>query len=117
MNTVCKALAVMAFLAGSVAAETITFKNELRGSVVVQTATVYRGKVNRDKPQLLAAGETSTGIPLDGDKLVIIYDGRSNRELCKTAVKAGRVPYYFLIVQDRRTGKFGIVQAKRPTSP
>src|SRR5262249_32631664 len=57
---------------------TLTFRNELRGAVIVQTVTSVGGRTRRDKPVLLASGATVT-LPFDGHKIYTIYDARSNR--------------------------------------
>lgn len=62
-------------------AETVIFRNECRVSVVVQTASVVNGMVQRDTPMLLRPGEYTPKIKLDTDKIVTVFDARSNKVL------------------------------------
>jgi hypothetical protein len=89
-------------LAGPALAQTITFRNDLPFPVVVQTVTAVRGALRKDQPELLAPGEASTRMPQDGDKIITVYDGRSNRALYKNALKAGPLPVTYSITVDPR---------------
>ncbi len=92
---------------------TLTFRNDLPLPVVVQTVTVIRGAMRKDQSELLAMSETSTRMPLDGDKIITIYDGRSNKILYKNALKAGRTSLLYSITTDPRLpGK--VLLAQRP---
>jgi hypothetical protein len=82
-------------------AETITFRNECRIPVVVQTFSVVRGALKRDRAVSLRSNEASPKITLDTDKLVIIYDGRvPNRILYRDGVRLSKKPLYLGIVPD-----------------
>jgi hypothetical protein len=69
------ALALMVLVPTTACAETITFVNESKASVVVQLSTVVRGRVVRDRPYTLNPGD-KVRIALPGDKLVHVYDAR-----------------------------------------
>jgi hypothetical protein len=112
MNTahgVWIALLAALFLGDAAPAKELSFKNDLRGSVVVQTVTVIRGVTRRDKPELLAPGETSSTMPQDGDKIITVYDGRSNRILYRNTFKVAPKDCHYSITIDPRLGKVVLV--------
>jgi hypothetical protein len=72
-------------------AETITFRNECRVPVAVQTGSVVGGVLRPDRTIVLKPREATPRISLDSDKIVIIYDARvPNRILYKDAVRASK---------------------------
>src|SRR5262245_25929384 len=96
----------IALLAGLVLASpgpamTLTFRNELRVAVIVQTVTSVGGMTRRDKPALLPPGKMVT-FDLDGDKIFTVYDARSNRVLFRSALKDTGRPVSMGIVLDPR---------------
>src|SRR5262245_12154594 len=84
--------ALIVFLTPAVLpAQTITFRNVCRAAVVLETASVVRGVLKRDRPIMLKGGEASPRLALDTDKLVTIYDARvPNRILYKDGVRASK---------------------------
>lgn len=88
LRTGLLAVAAVLAVAGGVRAETVIFRNECRTSVVVQTATVVKGMVVRDQPMLLRSGEYSTKVKTDTDKIVTVFDARSNQVLFRDTLKA-----------------------------
>jgi hypothetical protein len=104
--------------ASPVRAEKVMFRNECRATVVVQMATVKNGVVRRDQPILLRYGECTPKIKADVDRLVTIYDGKSNRKLFEEVLKANKKEAYYSIVFDaRRPGRVQIVLRPTKTMP
>jgi hypothetical protein len=98
------ALALMVLVPTTVSAETITFVNETKATVVVQLSTVVRGRVLRDKPYTLNPGD-KVRIALAGDKLVHVYDARATRILFKGAIAASLVDQGFTLQTDAASGQ------------
>ena len=104
MNTArCCWVALLAVLglAGSSPATVLTFRNEVPTPVIVQTVTAIGVVTRRDKPTLLPPGGI-VNLPFDGDKIVTIYDPRSNRVLFRNALKQVPAPLAFGIIVDPR---------------
>jgi hypothetical protein len=98
-------------------AEKVTFRNECRSPVVVQTATVDKGVLRRDEPILLQYGECTPKIKADVDRLIMIYDGKANRMLFREVLKASKKELYYSIVFDpRRPGRVQVVQRPAPAT-
>jgi hypothetical protein len=98
-----RAFVLMLALALPAFGQTLTFKNEAGTTVVVQTATHIRGKLKSDRPMVLRAGALSTAIDLDSDKMITVYDGRSNRVLYQGLQKRSTTtPLKFSIQTDAR---------------
>ena len=92
-----KAFVLMLTLASAAFGHTLTFKNEAGTTVVVQTGTLVRGKLRSDRPIVLRAGAMSAAIDLDSDKMITVYDGRSNRVLFQGLQKHSTTPLKFSI--------------------
>ena len=91
------------------AAITLTFRNDGHVAVVVQTGTIQRGKVLNDQPLVLRAG-TSGRVPFNGDKLLLIYEGKSNRILHQSALRFQGSAASFSIQPDpQKPGKVKLV--------
>src|SRR5215204_3111286 len=88
-------------LPGLAMADTVQFRNECKASVIVQTSTVIRGMVIRDQPSLLRPGDASPKFALKNDKIVTVYDARTNRILCREVLKASLVPVAISIEPDK----------------
>ena len=95
------------------AAEVLAFRNECKAPVVVQAVSVFRGKVFRDKPYLLKAGDTTPNIVLPGDKVITVYDAKvPGRELFKGAIPASILNQGYGIVPDLPPPKVRLVPRK-----
>jgi hypothetical protein len=108
------AVALVCLLPSLVRAENVVFRNECKASVVVQTATVVKGVVKRDQPTLLRMGECTPKIPLDVDRIVTVYDARSNRVLYRDVIKASKKEVGAGISFDPQTNKVRLV-ARKPS--
>jgi hypothetical protein len=86
-------------------AETAMFRNECHSPVVVLTATLVKGVLHRDQPCLLRYGECTPALKLEADKVVEIYDGKTNDILYRAFLKASKTRRYFSIVLDPRSGE------------
>ena len=79
-------------------AQTMVFRNDCHYSVVVQAATVVRGRVFRHKPHLLKCGAVSPRMNMVGDMVISLYDGRMpSRVLFQGALRSSPTPVYFTI--------------------
>jgi hypothetical protein len=91
------------------AAISLTFRNDCNVAVVVQTGTIQRGKVLNDQPLVLRVG-TSGRVPFHGDKLLLIYEGKSNRILHQSALRFQGSAASFSIQSDpQKSGKVKLV--------
>jgi len=95
-------------------AETVVFRNEIHGTVIVQTLTLDRGVLRRDQASLLRYGETTPKIKLDADKVVTIYDGKTSRILFRDALKASKKPLYYSIIYNQRLGRVQLILQTTP---
>jgi hypothetical protein len=96
---------------------TLTFRNELRIAVIVQTVTSVGVLTRRDKPVLLAAGATTT-VPFDGHKIYTIYDARSNRVLVRSVLKyTGQHACRGIVLDPRVPGMVNVIPRPLPTPP
>lgn len=84
---------------GELRAETFAFRNDCRVPLVVQVSSVQRGVLKRDQG-LLRAGETTPKMRLDSDKVITIYDSRTNRILFRDVLKARKLPAFFSLHPD-----------------
>jgi hypothetical protein len=99
------ALALMVLVPMTASAETITFVNETKATVVIQCSTVVRGRVVRDRPYTLKPGDKVL-VALPGDKLVHVYDAlRPALVLFKGTIGASLVDQGFTLQPDAATGK------------
>lgn len=97
------AVVLVCLFPSAVRADTVTFRNETRVSLVVQTATVVRGNVVRDQPCLIRPGDYTPKIILRNDKIVTVYDARTNRVLFRDVLKCSpRTDLGFSIQADPR---------------
>ena len=110
------ALALPFLLPVKALAETIVFVNDTNHTIVVQVATVVRGKVIRGAPCTLKAGE-KVPISVPGNKLVNIYDARlPTRLLFQGTVPASLVDAAYSIKQsDPRLPKVDVEMVKPTT--
>ena len=94
-------------------AETVVFVNDTKVAIVVQVATVIRGKVVRGAPCTLRKGE-KVPITVLGNKLVNIYDARlPNRVLFQGTIPASPVDAIYSIKQnDPRMPKLDLEPVK-----
>jgi hypothetical protein len=114
-------LAVLVLCASGAAghAETVILRNECHCPVTVCTATVVRGVLRRDKVTTLNPGESTEKIKTDVDKLLTIYDAKSNRILFRETMRSSTKPQYYGIVYSPRTpGRVHVVpRTKASMSP
>jgi hypothetical protein len=90
-------------------ADSVTFRNECGSPVIVQSASVIRGVMRRDRPYALRPGDYSPKIGLDTDKVIVVYDGTNpNRLLFQGSLKASPTPIFYSIVPD--SGKVRMVR-------
>jgi len=94
------AVALVCLLPSAGRADNVVFRNDCRSSIVVQTAVVVKGVLQRDTPQLVRPGDTTEAIPTNVDRIVTVYDARSNRVLYSQTYKATKVEAGFSIVPD-----------------
>jgi hypothetical protein len=94
-------------------AEYVIFRNECRGSIVVQTATVVRGVLKRDQA-LVKPGEYTGKIPLDSDKIITFCDGRTGKILFRDPLRATKKPLAFGILPGAN-GKVRVEKRMMPT--
>jgi hypothetical protein len=112
------AVLVCGMLPGAASAEVLAFRNECPGPLVIQAVSVFRGKVFRDKPYLLKAGDTTPNIVLPGDKVITVYDAKvPNRVLFQGALPASLVNQAYGIVPDRPPPKVRMERRKVPGMP
>jgi hypothetical protein len=96
-------------------AENVIFRNEYRVPVIVQSASVVRGVVRRERPYLLHVNETAPKISLDTDKIITVYDGANpNRILFQGNLRASQNELYYSIVPDNLPNKVRMI--RRPTA-
>lgn len=108
------ALVAGLLLPAGVFASSLTFRNECRSSLVVQTSTLVRGAMQRDQPYLVRPGETTPRLPFERDKIITVYDGRSSRVLFQGIQRHSRGPIRYSIQPDtdqRTPGKVRLVPA------
>lgn len=111
MRTLLTLVAGLLLPAG-VFANSLTLRNECRSSLVVQTSTLVRGAMQRDQPNLVRPGETTPKLPLERDRIITVYDGRSSRVLYQGIQRYSPVPVRYSIQPDPRTpGKVRLVPA------
>jgi hypothetical protein len=80
-------------------AESVVFRNEGRAPVWVQTARLVGGRHYRDKAHLLRHGEATPRIPMSGELLITVYDGKvTNRVLFQRTLRATGRPHAYGIV-------------------
>jgi hypothetical protein len=112
------AITLLAVLVPSVLAQAtvLSFRNDTTSAVVVQMGTIVRGRVLNDQPLVLRIGATAR-VPFTGDKLITIYDGKSNRILHQAVQKFQGVASTFSIQPDPQSpGKVKLV-APRVAAP
>lgn len=107
-------LALVLALALPAAGQSLTFRNDARTTVVVQTATLQHGRLRSDRPIVLRQGAFSTPVDLGGDKMITVYDGRSNRILFQGVQRRTEGAMKFSIQPDPRSpGKVLLVPGGR----
>jgi hypothetical protein len=108
------AVALVCLLPSLARAENVVFRNDCRSSVVVQTGVVVKGVLQKDQPNLLRPGDSTDKIPTDVDRVVIVYDARSNRVLFRDVLKADpKNPRAYSIMPDPQVmNKVRLVQRK-----
>jgi hypothetical protein len=116
------AVLVLCASAGAGQAETVIFRNECRSPVTVCTATVVRGVLRRDKVTTLNPGESTEKIKTDVDKVLTIYDAKSNRILFSGSLRASKKElYYGIAYNPRMPGRVQVLprtkSAMSPKSP
>src|SRR5262245_19174476 len=84
---------------GSARADTFTFRNDCRVPLVVQVSSVQRGVLKRDQG-MLRPGESTAKLPMDSDKVVTVYDSRTNRILFRNVLKMRKAPALYSLEPD-----------------
>ncbi len=110
------ALLIVCFAPAIASAESIRFRNETMGPVIVQTSSVVHGTVQQGPRYLLSAGEVSPAITLPGNKIITIYDNPSkpNRVLFQGTIPAGTEDLSFGVVADTPAPRVKIEQKRTP---
>jgi hypothetical protein len=109
------AVLILGIAPAAIKAETMEFRNDCRAPVVVHTSVVVGGKLFRNKPYLLKAGENTPKIKMAGDMVVTICDGRvPNRVLFQGGIRAGKAKLSYQIVPSRMINKVNVVRLKDP---
>src|SRR5262245_35320788 len=101
------ALLVVLLAPAALAAETVTFRNDCRSAVTVQTVTVVNRTVKRDQ-YTLRSKESTPKIGLDSDRVIQITDPRTGRVLLKEVLRVSKKPLAYSIALDR-TGKVRLI--------
>lgn len=94
-------------------AETITIVNNSRVDMVVQCAVVVGRQVKRDKPQIVKPGASAAILAPAGEKLITVYDGRTNRVLIQTTIAGAKDDQAFAI-EPNLTGTRVTLEAVKP---
>jgi hypothetical protein len=105
------ALALLLLAPAWAAAETLYIKNDLKGSVIVQSCCVVRGRVVRNKPITLKPGETAA-IVLPGNKLITIQDARLLRSLYQATITASVKDQSFDLKLDSKVQRLKMSPSK-----
>jgi hypothetical protein len=108
------AVPIVCLLPTLVQAETVIFRNECRSSIVVQTSTVVKGMVQRDQPNLLRPGEYSPKINFESDKIVTVYDARTNRVLFRDVLKYTKMDLGYSIQPDPKVPNKVLLHFRKP---
>jgi hypothetical protein len=104
---------VVALLPAAGRAETITIRNETPVPVIVETVSVYRNMLRRERPYVLNPGDATPGITLPGNKIVTVRNARMvTQVLSQQAIPARAEDQYFGIVFDPILKK--VKQVTRP---
>ncbi|MFQ3594262.1 MAG: hypothetical protein SNJ82_13865 [Gemmataceae bacterium] len=95
------AIALLAVSAppGVASAIWLSFQNDSSIAVVVQTASIQSGHIRNDQPLVLRVGQLGR-LPFRSDKLLTIYEGKSNRILYQTVVPYRGKSASYLIQPD-----------------
>jgi hypothetical protein len=99
---------LIALVPAAVLAETVTFRNDIRGkAVTVQTTSVVNGVIKRDQ-YLLRTNETTPKIKTDYEKVLTVTDPRTGQTLYKDVLRVSKKEASYSITLDRK-GKVTIV--------
>lgn len=118
-SVVAIALLAVSVPSGEAPATMLSFQNDASVAVVVQTGTIQRGQVRNDQPLVLRVGNSGR-VPFSCDKLLTIYDGKSNRILYQAVVRYQGKAASFLIQRDpQKPGKVKLtpLRAADPARP
>jgi hypothetical protein len=85
-------------------ANAATFRNDTTVPLVVQTATLEKGVLRRDQAQLVRSNESTAPIKTNVDKLLFVYDGKTNRVLYRDVLRA-----------NKKEAHYGIAVMPHPT--
>jgi hypothetical protein len=100
-------------------AQTMVFRNGCHYAVIVQAATVVRGRVYRHKPHVLRCGDVSPRMNMIGDMVINVYDGRMpSRVLFQGALRSSPTPMSFTIepVKGARSPPYVRVKYRKSAS-
>jgi hypothetical protein len=107
------AVLIVCWLPGTALAQTVVFRNECKAPVVVQTHTVVRGVLLRDSPCLLKPMEATPQIALGVNKIVTVYDAKTNRVLFQDLLRATPMDRAFgIIPHPRLAGRCAMSQRR-----
>ena len=95
-------LLIVCLAPAAASAESIRFRNETAGPVIVKTSCIIRGAVQQGPTFLLNPMDVTPAIVLPGNKIITICDGprNPNRVLFQGTIPAGTDDLSFGIVTD-----------------
>jgi hypothetical protein len=113
------AILIVAVVPAIASADTVIFTNECRAPVVVHTSCVVKGRLVRNKPQVLRPLERTTAITRTNDLSIIICDaGGVNRVLFQGALRGGKEKLHLGIVPvPKIIGKVAVLKRPLPAMP
>jgi hypothetical protein len=110
------AVLIVCLLPTTLPAQTVVFRNECKTPVVVQTSTVFRNTLVRDSPYPLRSMEATPRIALSVNKILTVYDPKSNQVLYRDVLRATRMDLAYGIVLDPPPPGRVRVVSRRPES-
>src|SRR5262249_50398539 len=109
------ALALVGWLPSRANALTVVFTNNCNRPIAIQAATVIRGVLKREQPYLLKVGQSTPKISITVDKIIMIYDGKSNRMLFKDVLKRSLQPLRYKVTET--AGKIRVLPDRKMAAP
>jgi hypothetical protein len=114
------AVLTVCLIPAALRAENVTFRNDCPFPLVIQTATLRNGTLYRDQAQLIRSGERTTPIRVNADKILSVYDGKSNRTLYRDALRATTKELHYSInamANPRFPGRVQMIIRQIPPPP
>ena len=113
------ALLIVCLAPAAASAQSLRFRNETTGVVIVQTSSVVQGVVRQGpRFQLTPGGEWTPAIALPGNKIITIYDDprkpNPNRILFQGAIPMGTEDMSFGVVADAPAPRVKLEPRRNP---